>query len=313
MRLLSLFPKSLYDTKMSPGRTMYLNYTGSLPGNSLVWSGVGWKNYDAAKSIDDNLRVLEADGEFDAIIVYKGKDIIGLDVCEKNLVIIFNEAHNENFFNQEMEDSQADIVVFHHHGDYDQWKWELEKRCRVSYNWSHACPEVPNVEWEDRGIDVILTGCTAKSVYPIRHNAMLAIQEGHMHGLVLDHPGYRLPGRWEITQQYVDYLEVLSNSKVSICCSSIYRYPLAKLIESAMCGCVVATDLPNCPMFEEFLWPHCIRLDNQWSPERIAGEISLYTDEELRERGSLLREAAIKHFSYKSWSDCLTSAVMENR
>ena len=189
----------------------------------------------------------------------------------------------------------------------------MSRRKIAAHYWSHGCPLTPETKWEDRKNASILTGCTAKSIYPIRHNSLLSIQEGYLDATVYGHPGYRLVGRAMILNQYALYLKALSNSKISICCSSIYKYPLAKMFESAMCGCVVATDLPNCPIFEELLWPHCIRLDSRWSPERIAGELSLYTDDELRERGSALREAAIKHFSYKSWSDCLTSAVMDNR
>lgn len=312
VRLLSLFPKNLYDTKMSPGRTMYLNYTGSQPGNSLVWSGIGWSNYDKTKSINHNLVSLEAAGEFDAIVVYKGEGISGLRDCPRTKVLILNEANNDKLVEEELASSRAGIVVFHHHGDFANWKWNLSRRGIVPYNWCHGCPVTPEVAWGDRETSVILSGCTAKSVYPLRHNALLAIQEGRLDARLLEHPGYRVAGRERITSQYVEYLEILSRSKVSICCSSIYKYPLAKMFESAMAGCVVATDLPDCPLFEKYLWPHCIRLDSQWEPERIAGEISLYTDDELRERGSALREAAVKHFSYKNWSDCLTSAVMDN-
>ena len=313
MRLLSLFPKSLYDSKMSAGRTMYLNYVGSLPGNSVVWSGQGWSNYDELRTVGDNLKRLEADGKFDAIVVYKGDSLKGLDKCGRAVVIIFNEAHDDSFVEKELRDSRATIVVFHHQSDYDHWKWNLARRGIAARVWCHGAPVTPEVPWSERDKGVILTGCTAKNVYPIRHNALLAIHEGYLDAFHLPHPGYRLQGRAAIASQYLSYLNTLSHSKVSICCSSIYKYPLAKMFESAMCGCVVATDLPNCPEFEEYLWPHCIRLDKSWSPERIAGEISLYTDEELRDRGKALREIAIERFSYKTWSDCLTSAVMENR
>jgi hypothetical protein len=313
MRILSLFPKKLYDTKMSAGRTMYLNYTGSQPGNSIVWSGNGWANYESDQSVSDNLKRLEVDGEFDALIVYKGGDLKGLKGCNRKVVIIFNEAHDDQTVNRELAESQASVAVFHHEGDFLHWKWNLGRRGIKAHNWCHACPELPKVPWDEREDTPILSGCTAKAIYPIRHNTLLAIQEGHLNGFHLTHPGYRLEGRVKVSFQYACYLKTLAHRKVSICCSSIYKYPLAKLFESAMAGCAVATDKPTCSMFEKRLWPHCIRLDSLWSPERIAGELSLYTDDELRERGSALQEAAIKHFSYKSWSDCLTSAVMDNR
>ncbi len=315
MKILSLFPKSLYDTKMSPGRTMYLGYVGTMPGNSVVWSGKDWPGYENEASVKENVESLESvhRGKFDAVVIYKGQTLIDAAGCDRRKIVIFNEANDENLVNEEIESSGANTVVFHHRSDYDMWRWSLQRRGIRSCNWCHGSPgTVPSVGWKDRKNSVIVTGCLAGDIYPLRSRAAKAIDEGFFRGgVVLRHPSYRLKNRIEVINQYASYLKTLSLSKVAICCTSIYKYPLAKLFEAAMCGCVVATDLPNCPEFEKHLWPHCIRLDASWEPERIAGEISLYTDEDLRERGEALRKISMERFSYRNWADCLISAINE--
>lgn len=312
MRVLSLFPKYLYDSKMSLGRTMYLNYLGSVPGVELVWSGVGWKNWDSTLSTELNIRSLESGGKFDAIIAYKTPNNC-VSSSRSNVFVILNEANDAECFMKDI--SGAGNVVFHHYGDYQHWKYILASKGIKSYNWNHAAPaSIPYKPWSERSHQVVISGCTAKQIYPIRNAALKAADEGFFRNpLVLPHPGYRLPNRAVILNQYIRYLKSLSSAKISICCSSVYRYPLAKMFESAACGCVVATDLPNCPKFEELLWPHCIPLAVDMSPEDIAGEISIYTDEELRERSEKLREVASTHFTCSNWADCLISAIKDAR
>jgi len=314
MKILSLFPKNLYDTKMSIGRTIYLNHTGR--DHDVVWSGCGWPNYDATKSVQENIESIESvelGVKFDAVVVYKGDQLIGIEDVQRTRVIIFNEAHDTNSVPREISEAGADIVVFHHYGDYLKWKGELLKQGKRPETWCHAAPKVPYTPWEDRIYGSILSGCLAESIYPVRFAASEAITSGLLKSPhIIGHPGYRVGNRDQVREQYVEYLRKLSMSKVSICCSSIYKYPLAKMFESAMCGCVVATDLPKCPEFERLLWPLCIQLESDMSPADIAHEINSVSDSELRERSEETKRVASDNFSHDHWSACLISAI-QNR
>lgn len=313
MKILSLFPKSLYDTKMSPGRTAYLNHTGRT--HQVVWSGCGWDNYDASRPVQENIESLESrDGiQFDAVVVYKGDTLIGIEDVRRTRVVIFNEAHDTNSVPREISEAGADIVVFHHYGDYLKWKGELEDQGKRAETWCHASPRMTYTPWRSRIYSTILSGCLSERIYPLRFAASQAVTSGLLSNPhIIGHPGYRLKGRSQIKDQYVEYLRKLSLSKVSICCSSIYKYPLAKMFESAMCGCVLATDLPECPEFERLLWPLCIQLEADMSPSDIAYEINAVSDDELRQRSEETKKVALRNFSYDHWSACLVSAI-QNR
>lgn len=311
MKILSLFPKSLYDTKMSPGRTAYLNHTGRT--HEVVWSGCGWPNYDASKSVQSNIESLENGIKFDAVVVYKGDQLIGIDDVQRTRVIIFNEAHDTNSVPREISEAGADIVVFHHYGDYLKWQGELREQGRQAETWCHASPRMTYTPWHSRIYGATLSGCLSERIYPLRFTASQAITSGLVNSPnIIGHPGYRVKTRKQVTDQYVEYLRKLSLSKVSICCSSIYKYPLAKMFESAMAGCVLATDLPVCPEFEKLLWPLCIQLEADMSPSDVAYEINSVSDSELRDRSEETKKVALKNFSYDHWSACLISAI-QNR
>jgi hypothetical protein len=305
MNILSLFPKHLYDTKMSPGRTLYLEHVGKL--HNVIWSGDGWPSWHSDLPANENIDWIEEweECKFDAVIVYKGSDLIAMDKVKTPKFVIFNEAHDQAMLTRELTEANADVAVFHHESDYVEYRNVIGS---TAATWCHAAPVTPEVAWEDRKNYVITTGCTAEKIYPVRCRAARAMAS---FSDTLRHPGYRLPDRKAVVIQYASYLRALSNSKISICCSSVYKYPLAKLFESAMCGCVIATDLPACSKFEELLWPHCIQLSDEMTEESMKVHIRSYSDDELREMGRKSREIAMKHFSYDQWADCLITAIRD--
>ncbi|NQV85923.1 MAG: hypothetical protein HQ492_02480 [Woeseiaceae bacterium] len=304
MNILSLFPKAMYDTNMCIDRSIYLNWVGR--SDTVVWSGPGWGNYEDGLSVQDNAELIghRLDCEFD-VIVFSGKDEYRMPSETKAArVLIYNEAHDVERVMLRTRIFKPDLSLFHHHGDFKQWGG-------LGVNpIFHCSPIPPETEWGDRKVRVILTGSTERSVYPLRNSAEKAISQKMIRGgFTRRHPGYRLRNRAEINAQFIDYLKALSGAKVSICCSSIYKYPLAKMIESAACGCVVATDKPYCDRFEELLWPHCIQLDAGMSSEEIADVINGHSDEELTAMSAASREVAANHYSLDNWAACFLAAT----
>lgn len=150
------------------------------------------------------------------------------------------------------------------------------------FNFIHYDHLVPYCITEDaitlptREIDVFLSGTALSFIYPYRNlvrskilpslgtkmktlddypdyisNYIIPRSKRFQDRLLLNDP-YQLQDlndelRTMDNIRYDKYLEKIRDSKVSICCSSIYGYPLKKFLESMSMGAVVVGDLPKFP------------------------------------------------------------------
>jgi len=159
-----------------------------------------------------------------------------------------------------------------------QYKSILEQLYPNIFHW----PDMPHVVFTDikqgmidftqindkpiaqRSTDVIVTGTCSSTVYPYRYIYRNAKSKQIAEAGFITADTYKdyLASRIayvnaktqkEIViaaqaraQQYVDYLRALSKSKISICCASVFSYPLGKYVESMSQGCVVVgQEFPN--------------------------------------------------------------------
>ncbi len=135
---------------------------------------------------------------------------------------------------------------------------------------------VESIDFSSKKIDVALSGSSLPFVYPYRY----LIREGHLlnnieafsfvdtyHKYIHEYIVPRtnmINSRDDMTlvsdlqdlndkvhnldnERYSKYLSDISNSKISICCSSIFGLPLKKFIECMGSGSVVVGDLPKFP------------------------------------------------------------------
>ena len=311
--ILYVTPKQLYNSKMSIGRRLYV---GSLKdaGCSVRCIGPGWEGWNPRGSIADFIdREVHVYHEPypDAIIAYKSEEVKGLDDVQCPVACCFNEANDRKKTVDDLESTKATDVFFHHAGDYAQWMAELARIGIRSHLIHHCAPENPhgNRPYEDRDIDIGLCGVISPEIYPIRtrfaESGICTIRK---------HPGYRIPN---VVQQYDDYMEWLSRVKVLICCSSRYKYPLAKIHEGLAAGCTVISDKPLCPFLSRIPYLDYIKPDK-------AAELVQSPQAAVRMRDNLLSLGSLaeknggpekslqqweRQFTMRHWADNFRSAM----
>jgi hypothetical protein len=284
---------------MSPGRVLYGHYVAKHV--DLIWTGPGWENYRDHMTVQDNMDRL---GGIEAIWVYQPCDVRALAICDIPKIMVYNEAYSREKTGMEIVACDPDHVMFHHFSDLTKWAEVLHAiNCTSSFH-NHASPIIPSRPSEERPIRALLTGVQSPEIYPLRYKLQLACQ--YIHGSeIREHPGYRTESGHSTRLQYRDYLGHLKKSMISLCCTSKYKYPLAKLFESIGCGAVPATDKPDCPMFESLIWPHCIQLEDHWAPDQIADYINDQDIGSIRTKQQNLAIVVEDRFTLKRWSDHL--------
>jgi hypothetical protein len=105
-----------------------------------------------------------------------------------------------------------------------------------------------------------------------------------------------------------DYARLINRSKISLTCSSKYRYRLSKYVEIPMCGSLMAGDLPNedKDFFKEFM----LVLDDRESNEEIAKKIVEYVEDDEK-RDFLIKKGldASKNYTQENYADRFISAA----
>lgn len=248
MKILYLFPKTYYEKKMSIGRVLYGEAMERIEGVEFVWWGPGWEGYDDATSVRENLKKTSLSP--DVIWAYKPELCVDITNRDCPLVVCYNESwpHIPGKAQQEADDCKADLIVCHHESDMDCFDGKT-KHIPHGAPYDFAC--LGRTAVKDRPVDSIVTGVQSPEIYPLRANYKSAIRNGRINGVVRNHPGYRLRTKKECIAQHAAYGLHLGQAKMSLCCTSKYKYLLAKIIESMMTGCLVVTDQAEDSWFEQ--------------------------------------------------------------
>jgi len=165
--------------------------------------------------------------------------------------------------------------------------------------------------YDERETDVILTGSLSEAHYPLRCKFRDMIRNGTMPGncRIFPHPGCWANSIEQAESRVRDYAEALGNSKIALVCSSRWRYPLAKYIESAMAGCLVVGDEPADPPagFGDLFVP----VAPETPPDAIAAMVAgiLADGTEACKRAALAQRAAIHSFSQEDFAFRFVYAV----
>jgi len=308
MQILYLFPHTLYQTKMSAGRCLYGEAVGRQPDVDLEFWGQGWPGYVDELPLAENLK--RSGKNPDVLWIYKADRLREPEKASGIKVVCFNEAWGEQYIR---EADCADVVIFHHESDMRLWRERLEARGARAVHSPHCADHSLSVNppLAERPIDCLLTGVHAPEVYPLRARLRGLVESGAIPGELRKHPGYRLLNHEAVMLQYADYCDHLEQAKISLCCSSKWRYGLAKITESMMAGCAVVTDCPDGSLFREKLWPYCIQIDAAWPDEMIVGLIRDWLSRpndlaRLAERG---RQAVLAEFTSDDYARRFVEAV----
>jgi hypothetical protein len=289
--LLILFPKYLYECKMSMVRRHVIQHL--IKEHNAILTGQGWEDWQDNLSLQENIDQC-CMNKPDFILAYKPLGCKGVEPiqevrnCSVPMCLTYNECWNDVDTRAEIYDTQADLVVCHHINDLRRLgslrinSPHKDVRERWVFHIPHcAKPELFNrfnKPWNDREILVLLTGTLSPEFYPLRCRLNRLIQSNKIQAQVLKHPGTRLKNLEACTRQEERYAEMLGNTKISLVCSSKYKYGLAKYIESWMAGCYVIGDLP--PEFETHFSDSIGVITPEMTDEQIITMIQVALDNE---------------------------------
>lgn len=309
MKVLYLYARRWWDTKMSIGRILYGEAVARHPDVELRFSGVGWPGWGDNASVTKNI----ADSMFvpDWIWVYKGEDYPTLRECPIPKLVTFNEANAQKTL-AEIEAADATLVGFHHENDAPRW----QHFGRRTFTLPHCC-DVDELAGplSERPIECLATGVRADRVYPLRGRMMDAIITGRLRGTVRKHPGYRLASNETIRQQHADYLAQLRSAKIALCCSSIHRYALAKYTEAAAAGCLVIGDMPDDSVFRDTLGKFIVDIPANSCAEEIADTVEYWLNrpDESQARVDAAKEVVRRNLTTRHYAERIVNGIKSAR
>lgn len=307
MNIVYIFPKMYYEKKMSIGRTLYGGAVANSPGvDRFIWWGPGWSGYEDTRSLNYNLASLDFD--VDVVWFYKAEPAMCCEMVECKKLVCFNEANHVGKTHTEIEDADATHVVFHHESDQHSWESGMEEsHAKILHCADPVFFTNKYKPWGERHGECIFAGVDSPEIYPLRRRLKLLIVDGQLNGSLYQHPGYRLRNREAVVKQYNQYCQALMRHKVLVTCTSKYKYPLAKIIEGMMAGCLVATDMPDDEEFRQNLGKFIIEIEPEWNDLDIRNKIlgSIADTAWAESTASAARDYVLKNYATEKYAERL--------
>jgi len=324
MKVLVLFPKRLWETKVSPARRHVIRALKRTTGVRVKVSGQGWPDWDATNDGPLNVNRLMPDA--DAVLWYKPQGarevppIKGAAQITRRWLVV--ETFNECHAGQAVESAKlgTGLMVLHHANDRVRAKAAVRKHhpapdsCRIVHVAHCAEREVFAAAarpWDGRDTDVVLTGVLSSEYYPFRCRLADLIQRKKLPGqcVVHRHPGYRAKNLAACDERVKEYAKLLGRSKIALGCSSRFRYALAHYVEKAMAGCLVVGDLPDQAGHERFV----VGLNPVWSDKQIAFEIGHWLSNPIdaAEKAMQGHELVLDEYTQEQYVKRLLAAIQD--
>lgn len=310
MNILYLFPRALYESKMSPGRRWYGSAVAKQPGVTLEVWGDGWDGYDSTATVQANLE--RSGRRWDALWLYKAEGLPGIADCPVPKFLTFNECwpHVPGLALAEVRACGANLVVHHHASDGHCFSGFDGRVVHIP----HGAPadifdtDRPHAQ---RSTVCLSSGVASPEIYPLRAKLAALVAEGAVPGRIRRHPGYRLPSIEACDRQALAYAADLQDARVSLCCSSRYRYLLAKITESMLAGCLVVTDAPDDPVYRDLLAPHVVEVSANCSTVQLRDTLLYVLSEPQRMQEMALsgQRAVRQHLTADHYAARLVSEI----
>tara|TARA_Y100000589_G_C27128957_1_gene619751 strand:+ start:504 stop:1490 length:987 start_codon:yes stop_codon:yes gene_type:complete len=287
LKILYLVDKNTYRTKMSRVRFHGIESLTKLT-KVIIW-GINWPNYDLSKSLQENIDNNKI--ECDIVIAYKPLDYKDFSNVKLPKCIRYNEMYDFNWTVQEIEESNADLVICHHENEMKTYKafysnYHGQRNTNVQFVHIPHCAksEVFKDYKLEKKYDILVCGRLGNRNslgdfhYPLRDRIIKNIlpklpkkYNYHLH----KHPGYNHVDSW--TDKYlIDMAKEVNASKICITCSGLPKTRFGKYIEIPMCNSVIAGDIPDedSDNFKNFV----IELNMEMSDKQILKKIVHYLD-----------------------------------
>ena len=252
LKILCLWPKRLYESKVSPVRRHAIAAIARRDDVELLLTGPEWPGYETQLTVQQNADRLMPGAQ--VVFSYKagghrlGPNLNGIRDVKALTVESWNECWwPDDLVSKELLANGTKLAICHHANDIPRLKLAADKGVKVVHIPHCAERAVFEGDGRERDIDVLVTGVRNKDFYPLRERWFDLVGSGRIKGNchILSHPGYRRNSVDECEAVVREYAEMLKRSKVALVCSSRFRYPLAKITEAAMAGCCVIGDMPE--------------------------------------------------------------------
>lgn len=282
--ILYLVNHKTYKSKMS--RVRFHGIYALSKKCNLVYSGLGWDNYDPKLSVQDNIEKLKIN--FDLVIAYKPLELIKFKNIKFKKCIRFNEMYNFNETLNEIEKSNADIVICHHENDMKTYEsyysnYHGQKNTNVKFYHIPHCTE--KTIFKDykmkKDIDILLAGkiggknSLKENHYPLRMRLKNLLPELSKKFKIheYNHVGYNITNA-DNNHTQIEFAKFLNRSRICLTCSGLPKSRFGKYIEIPSCNSVIAGDLPDQDQddFKKFV----IEINRTMTNKEIIDKISYY-------------------------------------
>ena len=251
----------------------------------MIYTGIGWDNYDNSLSVQANIDNIYEDDQPDVVIAYKPLELVDFCKIRPLKCMRYNEMWDGRWTAGEIIKSGTELVICHHLNDMPNYA-NLHNVKFV--NISHCAEQTIYKDYDlPKTNDVFLTGAISNH-YPFRarlRNIMIRYLQGKVKCKILNHPG----GDLKRAQGSVleNYAKEINRSKITLTCSSRHKYRLGKYTEIPMSGSLLAADLPD--EDHEFFKQFMLVLDPNDSDGEIAQQILDYVHDDDK-RGELIQK-----------------------
>jgi hypothetical protein len=317
-KVLYLTSKVRFETKMSRGRAHHMAAVSRHPDvvKFAMW-GNGFDGYVESESLTENIKRLGWTP--DVIHAYKPEDHIGVAQWDGLKSVAYNEAWwPNNRALKEVQEHGFRLVIHHHENDAPRFAGFDGNLVHIPHCADTNCFVPP--QDQVREIDCLMSGVDSKEIYPVRHRLKSLLRQGLLQGEVRPHMGgrkfhsakssYRSDGLSQSQAQFQDYANHLQRSKISLCCTSKYKYALEKLVQSAMAGCVIMSDMPNDSVFRNGFGSAILEVNDGMSDNQIVdmAQSVLNNGQEWNQRSFALQAMACR-FTMEYYADRYVDAV----
>ncbi len=288
INILYIVDKKTYLTKMSRVRFHGIAALQKLDTINLIYSGIGWDNYNNNKSIVENVTNIQITQKlkFDLCVVYKPLDIKNfIDIRMLNIPVClrYNEMYDKEWTIKEIRYSGAELIICHHLNDYQNYSKlninTLNGKPVKFYYIGHCAEKSIYKDYKlPKKYDLLLAGCLGAH-YPLRNrfkNILDKLKDKykcHIH----PHPGYDLNDAY--TDKYqIEFAKVINQSKIALTDSGLPRSRFGKYVEIPACGTLLIADKPDDNGKSADSYSYLVEVNNNMTDSEIIKIIEKYLE-----------------------------------
>ncbi len=275
--------------------------------NSVIWSGIGWENWDENKTINENIDILYADKKKpDLVYCYKPDDFEGLAAIKIPLYVNLDEIFSgeipiEQTVNT-IKSNKIDIVNCYKGKKQISHPLLKDLPCKFLAIPHTFNPEIFKDWQQEKTIDVLLIGLLAPKRYPFRarlKNILLKMKQDRRYLKynigIHQHPGYKVQDARK-GEALIELAKKINSTKIVLTCSGRYHFKYLKYVEVPACRSLLMADMPDDD--REILQKYLSKISPEESDESIIEKIVYYLERNIEREKLTNIGYNIAHESY---------------